>query len=40
MEEVAAVAEARGVQLNDTVITDTMSYVDTLPRKFHDVVAA
>ena len=30
MEEVAAVAHARGIQLNDTVVTDTMRYVDSL----------
>jgi Ketopantoate reductase PanE/ApbA C terminal len=30
MEEVAAVARARGIQLDDTVVTDTMSYVDSL----------
>jgi len=30
MEEVSAVARARRIQLNDTVVTDTMKYVDTL----------
>ena len=30
MEEVAAVARARGIQLDDTVVTDTMRYVDSL----------
>jgi 2-dehydropantoate 2-reductase len=30
MEEVAAVAHARGIQLDDTVVTDTMRYVDSL----------
>ena len=29
MEEVAAVARARGIQLDDTVVTDTMRYVDS-----------
>ena len=31
MEEVASVARARRIQLNDTVVSDRMSYVDTLP---------
>ena len=31
MEEVAAVAHARGIRLDDNVVTDSMSYVDTLP---------
>ena len=31
MEEVAVVAHAGGIQLDDAVVTDTMSYVDTLP---------
>ena len=30
MEEVAAVAHARGIQLDDTVVKDTMRYVDSL----------
>jgi 2-dehydropantoate 2-reductase len=30
VEEVAAVARARGIQLDDTVVTDTMRYVDSL----------
>jgi hypothetical protein len=30
MEEVAAVARARGIQLDDTVVIDTMRYVDSL----------
>jgi hypothetical protein len=30
MEEVAAVAHARGIQLDDNVVTDTMRYVDSL----------
>jgi ketopantoate reductase len=33
MEEVAAVARARGIQLDDTVVTDTMRYVDSLGAK-------
>jgi 2-dehydropantoate 2-reductase len=31
MEELAAVARARGIRLDDNVVTDSMSYVDTLP---------
>ena len=31
MEEVASVARALRIQLNDTVVSDRMSYVDTLP---------
>ena len=31
MEEVSAVASARRIQLNDTVVSDSMSYLDTLP---------
>jgi 2-dehydropantoate 2-reductase len=30
MEEVSAVAGARGIQLDDTVVKDTMRYVDSL----------
>ena len=30
MEEVSAVARARRIQLRDTVVTDTMRYVDLL----------
>ena len=30
MEEVAAIAHARGIQLDDTVVTNTMKYVDSL----------
>ncbi len=31
MEEVAAVARALGIQLNDTVVSDNLGYIDTLP---------
>jgi 2-dehydropantoate 2-reductase len=31
MEEVSAVACASRIQLNDSVVSDRMSYVDTLP---------
>jgi 2-dehydropantoate 2-reductase len=31
MEEVASVARALRIQLNDTVVSDSMSYLDTLP---------
>ena len=31
MEEVSAVARASRIQLNDTVVADSMGYVDTLP---------
>ncbi len=31
MEEVSAVARARRIQLSDSVVSDRMSYVDTLP---------
>ena len=40
MEEVAAVARASRIQLNDTVVADSMGYVDTLPANCHHVTAA